>query len=103
MMVCAGKPVTLLRLMRVYQALAHRPAFGIAERKDTKRKRFFGIEAEARRLGVSAPHLWMVLTGRRQSARLMSQVRIAEAPGGEHAAVLPSMRRRAKRTQKGRG
>ena len=50
----------------------------IITRKDTKRKRYFGIGAEARRLKVSPEHLWMVLTGRRQSRRIMAEVRITE-------------------------
>jgi len=51
----------------------------IITRKDTKRKRYFGITKEARRLGVTVPHLWQVLTGRRVSGRIMREVRIAEA------------------------
>lgn len=33
-------------------------------------KRFPGIAADARKLGVTRPHLWMCLVGQRVSARL---------------------------------
>lgn len=36
----------------------------------THRTQFPGITEHARKLGCSRPHLWQVLTGRRQSARL---------------------------------
>lgn len=37
----------------------------------TGRVKYPGIVRHARHLGVSYPHLWQVLTGRRQSRRLM--------------------------------
>jgi hypothetical protein len=39
--------------------------------KRNKRTRYPGISEHARTLGVSRPHLWMVLQGQRQSRRLM--------------------------------
>jgi len=51
----------------------------IITRNDTKRKKYFGIAAEAKRLGVSTVHLWLVLEGRRQSKRIMNRVRIGRA------------------------
>jgi hypothetical protein len=41
--------------------------------------RYVGIKEEAERLGVNRIHLWQVLSGKRQSARLMKRVRIKEA------------------------
>jgi len=38
--------------------------------------RFVGIVEEARRLGVTKSHLWRVLVGKRESKRLMTQVKI---------------------------
>ena len=58
---------------------------GIRVRPAGRRKRFIGICAEASRLGVSVEHLWMVLTGRRVSQRIMREVRIrqeSETGGG---------------------
>lgn len=52
----------------------------IVTRTDTRRKRYFGVEAEAARLGVSRNHLWQVLVGRRQSKRLMALVQIKPMP-----------------------
>ncbi len=40
--------------------------------------RFIGIVAEAKRLGVTKAHLWRVLTGQRESKRLMKRVKIKE-------------------------
>lgn len=37
--------------------------------------RFTGITYDARELGVSHPHLWMVLTGKRKSVALMKRYR----------------------------
>lgn len=45
----------------------------------TRGIRYLGIQAEANRLGVNRVHLWQVLSGNRQSKRLMKQVRIKEA------------------------
>ena len=44
--------------------------------RDTTTGRLTGVEAEAKRLGVSKGHLWMVVKGVRQSKRLMTRVRI---------------------------
>lgn len=52
---------------------------GIVVRESDGRKKFYGIKREAKRLGVRYEHLWMVLTGRRTSARIMRDVRIKEA------------------------
>jgi hypothetical protein len=38
-----------------------------------RRVHYHGIVADARRLGVSYPHLWQVLTGRRESVRLVTR------------------------------
>ena len=72
-----GKPVTAMQLCRIHVAISHRPAIGIVKR-NSGRKRFFGIATEAKRLGVSQVHLWSVLTGRRKSARIMRELRISE-------------------------
>jgi hypothetical protein len=50
---------------------------GIVVRENGGRKKFYGIKREARRLGVRYEHLWMVLTGRRESRSLMRRVRIS--------------------------
>lgn len=44
--------------------------------RDTTTGRLTGVAAEARRLGCSKGHLWMVVKGVRQSKRLMKLVRI---------------------------
>lgn len=44
--------------------------------RDTTTGRLTGVEAEAKRLGVSKGHLWLVVKGKRQSKRLMKLVRI---------------------------
>lgn len=41
-------------------------------------KRYLGILAEAERLGVSREHLWLVLSGKRESKSLIRRVRIKE-------------------------
>jgi hypothetical protein len=43
--------------------------------------RFIGITRAARELGVSYPHLWMVLTGRRVSRRLVQRWEAWQAKG----------------------
>ena len=40
--------------------------------------RYLGIKEEAKRLGVGREHLWYVLTGRRVSKRITSQIKIKE-------------------------
>ena len=40
--------------------------------------RFIGIRKEARRLGVTQNHLWRVLTGKRDSNRIMEHIQIKE-------------------------
>ena len=40
-----------------------------------KRTRYPGISDHAKRLGVTRPHLWMVLQGKRKSRRLMERYR----------------------------
>lgn len=44
--------------------------------RDTTTGRLTGVDAEAKRLGCSKGHLWMVVKGQRQSKRLMKMVRI---------------------------
>lgn len=39
----------------------------------SKRTRFAGLVADAKRLGVHRNHLYLVLSGRRQSRRLMAR------------------------------
>lgn len=45
------------------------------KKKRNDRTRYPGISEHAKRLGVSRPHLWMVLQGQRQSRRLMVRYR----------------------------
>lgn len=52
---------------------------GIIIRPTPGRKKYYGIQREAMRLGVTYQHLWQVLTGRRTSVRIMREVRIKEA------------------------
>jgi hypothetical protein len=40
--------------------------------------RFIGIRKEARRLGVTQAHLWRVLTGKRDSKRIMGRIEMKE-------------------------
>ncbi len=49
---------------------------GIRIKQQGNQTRYIGIEAEAKRLGVSYGHLWQVLQGRRSSKRILSEVRI---------------------------
>ena len=49
---------------------------GIVVKEDGGRKSYQGIGEEARRLGVTRGHLWMVLEGKRESRRVMDAVRI---------------------------
>jgi uncharacterized C2H2 Zn-finger protein len=46
--------------------------------RDTKTGKLYGVATEARRLGVSKPHLWLVVNGKRKSKSLMKRVRIKE-------------------------
>jgi predicted type IV restriction endonuclease len=46
--------------------------------KDKKTGKLYGVSAEARRLGVSKGHLWLVLNNQRQSKRLMKRVEFKE-------------------------
>jgi hypothetical protein len=39
---------------------------------------YLGITAEAERLGVSRTHLWLVLTGQRESKQLKKRIKITE-------------------------
>jgi hypothetical protein len=39
---------------------------------------YLGITAEAERLGVSRTHLWLVLTGQRESKQLKKRIKIEE-------------------------
>lgn len=41
--------------------------------------RFPGLVADAKALGVSRVHLWLVLTGQRQSARLTARYEVLKA------------------------
>ena len=43
------------------------------------RKRFYGIGRAAKILGVNPSHLWLVLTGKRQSSRLLARIRIVKS------------------------
>ena len=49
---------------------------GIRIKNNGGAKRYLGITAEAARLGVSRIHLWKVLQGERESARIMREVKI---------------------------
>ena len=49
---------------------------GIVVKDGGGRKKYYGIGAEAKRLGVRYEHLWMVLEGRRESKRIMDEVHI---------------------------
>ena len=56
----------------------------IDKRPTGRRVKYPGITRHARKLGVTYPHLWQVLTGRRQSKRLMSgYVRLIREERGE--------------------
>jgi len=46
--------------------------------RDLRTGKIYGVNAEARRLGISAGHLSLVLNGKRQSKRLMKRVQIKE-------------------------
>ena len=40
--------------------------------------RFFGLSEEAKRLGVTPSHLSYVLSGKRESARILREVRVRD-------------------------
>ena len=46
--------------------------------RDTTTGRLTGVANEAKRLGVSKGHLWLVVNGKRKSKRLMKRVRLHE-------------------------
>ena len=81
MIVCDGRPVTLLRLRRVYQAVMHRrgEVQDMATRGAQRPKHFRNIVHAARTLGVTRQHLYLVLKGRRQSHRIMRALTIRRA------------------------
>ena len=51
---------------------------GITAIKHNGKTTYLGIGKEAKRLGVSRTHLWLVLTGQRESKRIKRNVRIKE-------------------------
>ncbi len=46
--------------------------------RNLKSGKLYGVAEEARRLGCSRPHLWMVVRGQRQSKKLMKLVKIKD-------------------------
>ncbi len=69
-----------------------RSARGISENKRTTR--FPGIVEDAKALGVNRIHLWLVLTGRRQSTRLMVRYRaLRNEPAFVQPTKIPGLRR----------
>lgn len=53
---------------------------------DRKNNKYYAAAAEARRLGITQVHLSQVLTGKRQSKRIMKAVRIREVENTERMA-----------------
>ncbi len=82
MITCHGNRVTLADLQRAYLRVCSRLHHPVSLRR-TNRIRYYGIVRHARQLGVSQPHLWMVLTGKRPSRSLMARYRelVRQAPG----------------------
>ncbi|MEI6211502.1 MAG: hypothetical protein WCR06_07730 [bacterium] len=76
MITCHGKRVTLADLQRAYLRVCSRLHHPVRLRRVVRYGvQYPGIVGHARQLGVSHPHLWMVLTGKRASRRLMARYR----------------------------